>query len=71
MRILVSRKISHLIKFGLGETETMSNYILVNNKYRSSVKDVKVIPAEEIVSQHYLLLMDMVLKKKVRRKVKF
>ena len=30
-----------------------------------------VIPGEEIVSQHHLLLMDMVLKKKVRRKVKF
>ena len=49
----------------------MIDYILVNNKYRSSVKDVKVIPGEEIVSQHYLLLMDMAFKKKVRRKVKF
>ena len=49
----------------------MVDYILVNNKYRSSVKDVKVIPGEEIVSQHCLLLMDMVLKKKVRRKVNF
>ena len=49
----------------------MIDYILVNNKYRSSVKDVKVIPGEEIVSQHCLLLMDMVFKKKVRRKVKF
>ena len=43
----------------------------MNNKYRRSVKDVKVIPGEEIVSQRYLLLMDMVFKKKVRRKVKF
>ena len=32
---------------------------------------MKVIPGEEIVSQHCLLLMDMVFKKKVRRKVKF
>ena len=47
------------------------DYILVNNKYRSSAKDVKVIPGEEIVSQNCLLLMDMVFKKKVRRKVKF
>ena len=29
------------------------------------------IPGEELVSQHCLLLMDMVLKKRVRRKVKF
>ena len=62
---------SQLITFRLGETETVIDYILVNNKYRSSVKDVKVIPGEEIVSQHCLLLMDMVFKKKVRRKVKF
>ena len=49
----------------------MIDYILVNNKYRSSVKDVKVIPGEELVSQNCLLSMDMVLKKKVGRKVKF
>ena len=40
----------------------MIDYILVNNKYRSSVKNVKVIPGEEIVSQHCLLLMDKVQK---------
>ena len=43
---------SRLITFRSGETETMIDCILVNNKYRSSVKDVKVIPGEEIVSQH-------------------
>ena len=55
----------------LGETITMIDYILANNKYRSSVKDVKVIPGEEIVSQHCLMLIDMMFKKKVKRKVKF
>ena len=49
----------------------MTDYILVNNKYISSVKYVKVIPDEELVSQHCLLLMDMALKKKVGMKVKF
>ena len=49
----------------------MIDYILVNNKYRSSVKDVKVISGEEIVSQLCLLLMDMLFKKKVRSEVKF
>ena len=43
----------------------------MNNKHRGSVKDVKVIPGEEMVSQHCLLLMNMVFKKNVRRKVKF
>ena len=41
---------SWIITFRSGETETMIDYILVNNKYRSSIKDVKVIPCEEIVS---------------------
>ena len=49
----------------------MIEYILVNNKYRSSVKDVKVIPGEEVVCQHCLLLIDMVFIKKVWRKVRF
>ena len=62
---------SRLITFNLGETETMIDYIPVNNKYRSIVKDVKVIPGEEIMGQYCLLLMDMVFKKKFRRKVKF
>ena len=55
----------------LGETDTIIGYILVNNKYKSSVKDVKVIPGTEIVSEHSLMLIDMMLKKKVIRKVKF
>ena len=62
---------STYITFRSGETETMIDYSLVNNRYRSSVKDVKVIPGEETVSQHCLLLTDMVFKKKHRRKVKF
>ena len=35
------------------------------------MKDVKVIPGEEIVNQHCLLFMDIVFKKKAKRKVKF
>ena len=59
-----------LITFRSGATETMMDYILVNSKYRISDKDVKVIPGEEIVNQ-IVFLMDIVFKKKVRRKVKF
>ena len=36
----------------------------MNNKYRSSVKDVKASPGEKIVCQHCLLLMDIVYQKK-------
>ena len=59
-----------LITFRSDKIETMINFILVNNKYRSSIEDVKVISGEETVSQHCLLLNDMVFKK-VKRKVKF
>ena len=71
MNTCFQKRKSRLVTFRSGETETMTDYILVNSKYRSSVKDVKVIPGEEIVSQHCLLLMDMVFRKKVKRKVKF
>ena len=71
MNTCLQEKKSRLIIFRSGETETMIDYILVNNKYRNSAKDVKVIPGEEIVRHHCLLLMDMVFKKKVMRKAKF
>ena len=71
MNTCFQKRKSRLITFRSRETETMIDYILINNKYRSSVNDVKVIPGEEIVSQHCLLLMDMVFKNKVKRKVKF
>ena len=71
MNTFFQKKKSRFITFRSGETETMIDYILVNNKYRNSVKDVKVISGEEIVSQHCILLMYMVFKKKVTRKVKF
>ena len=70
MNSCFQKKTSGLMTFRSGETETMINYIVVNNKYRSSVKDAKVIPGDETVSQHCLLLMDMVFKK-VRKKIKF
>ena len=70
MNTCFQKRKSRLITFRSGETETMIDHILVNNKYRSSVKDVKVIPGVETVSQHCLPLMDMVSKKKIRKKVK-
>ena len=48
MNTYFQKRKSRFITFRSGETETMSDYILVNNKYRSSAKDVKVVPGEEI-----------------------
>ena len=70
MNTCFQKRKSRLITFSSGETETMIDYILANSKYRSSVKDVKVIPSEEIVSQHCLLLIDMVFKKKGQKEKK-
>ena len=50
MNTCFQKRESWLMPFRLGETDTTIDYILVNNKYRSSVKDVKVIPGEGIVS---------------------
>ena len=46
MNTCFQKRKSRLIALSSGETETMIDYILLNNKYRSSVKDVKVIPGE-------------------------
>ena len=71
MNTCFQKRTSRPITFRLRETEPMIDYIYGNNKYRSSVKDVKVIPGEETVSQHCLLLIDILFKKRVRRKLKF
>ena len=49
----------------------MINYILANNRHRSRVADVKAIPGEEVVSQHCVLVMDVLFSKDVKRKNKF
>ena len=59
MNTCFQKRKSQLITFRLGEIETMTDY-----NYRSSVNDVKVIPGEERVSQYWLLLMDMVFKRR-------
>ena len=50
MNTCFQKRKSRLVTFRSHETETMIDYIPMNNKYRSSVKDVKVIPGEEIVN---------------------
>ena len=70
MNTCFQKRKSQLITFRSGETETVIDYIYVNNKY-SKYRCESISPGEEIAGQHCLLLMDMVFKKKVRRKVKF
>lgn len=44
------------------------DYMLVKNRYRSRVKDVKVIPGDETMSQH---CPDVLFSKEVKKKKEF
>ena len=60
---------SRLITYTSGGCATQIDYILVRNKDRKLVKDVKVIPGEEVASQHHIVVCDMKMKscKEVRQ----
>ena len=45
-----------------GACNTQIDYILVRNKDRKLVKDVKVIPSEEVVSQHHIVISNVKIK---------
>ena len=50
---------------------TTVDYILIRQRDRHMLKDAKIICGEECVKQHQLLVVDLMLKYKERRKVKF
>ena len=45
--------------YSSGACKTQINYILVRNKDRKLVKDVKVVPSEEVVLQHCIVVPDI------------
>ena len=67
---LFRKRLSRLITYESGGCQTQIDYILVRKSDRKVVKDVKVISGEECVSQHRLLVCDIVVKnaKEVKRK---
>ena len=58
----------HLVTYTSDHAEKVVDYILVNYCYRNRVKDIKVTPCEEVVSQHHLFMMEFLLKKDIRHK---
>lgn len=44
---------SQLIKFSLSDVEMVIDYILVNNRHRSRLKDINVIPGKKLVSKTF------------------
>lgn len=44
------------------------DYILIDNRYRCQLKDPEVILGEEVLSQYCLLVMNILLRKEVKRR---
>ena len=49
---------SHLITYNSGDNSTQLDYILYRKNFSSAVSNVKVIPNEECVKQHHLVVCD-------------
>ena len=52
------KRVSHLVTYSSSNHSTQINYILYRKSFRKVVNDVKVIPTEECVQQHDLLICD-------------
>ena len=48
-----------LITYSSGGSSTTVDYIMVRRRDRANLRDAKVIPGEEVVSQHHLVVCDM------------
>ena len=61
---------SHLVTYESGTSKTQVDYLLVRKRDRKLLSDVKVIPSEEIVTQHKPVVCDFKVKKvhEVKRK---
>ena len=67
---LCRKRVNRLITYQSSGCQTQIDYILVRKSDRKVVKDVKVVSGEEYVSQHRLLVCNIVVKnaKEVERK---
>ena len=52
------KRVSHLVTYSSSNHSTQIDYILYRKSFRKAVNDVKVIPTEECVQQHNLLICD-------------
>ena len=56
-----------MVTFESGGVSSVVDYVLTR---KNDLKDVKVIPGEECVSQHKLVVMDMRIKRSIKKKAK-
>ena len=64
------KKEEHLITFSSGGRTSQLDYILIKQSKVKNLKDCKVIPGSEIVSQHRMVVLDMWKSKEHKRKVR-
>ena len=50
---------SQLVTYAAGPVKSMVDYIIVRQEDKAKVRNVKVIPNQECVPKHKLLVMDM------------
>ena len=62
---------SQLVTHAAGPVKSMVDYIIVRYENKAKVRNVKVIPNEECVPKHKLLVMDMQFSTRKRRRKKF
>ena len=54
-----NKRSSRLITYSSGDVNTQIDYMLMKTRDKKIVKDVKVIPGEEVFTQHKLVVCDL------------
>ena len=67
---LFPKKESHLVTFSSGGKKTQVDYVLYGRGVYGSVSNVKVIPGEEVVQLHFLLVSDSTVRISPQKKQK-
>jgi len=65
--ILIVKQESQLVTYAAGPDKSMVDYIIVRQEDKANVRNVKVIPNEECVPKHKLLVMDIKFSTRKRR----
>ena len=65
-----TKDMQKLVIYESDGVRTVADYVLVRKNDMKDVKDVKVIPGEECVSQHKLVVMNMTIKRSTKKKAK-
>ena len=65
---LFKKRQSHLVTYESGGNKTAVDMILIKREHKKRIVNTKVIPGEECVHGHHLVVMDMHLKVRKYRK---